>query len=398
VLVIPGYLVDRLRGVQVQLMLLSALTFSLVYVLVSRETALPLLSWLVTAAVGLTATAFVYATEIYPEVPAALCLVSMLLLLQARLRGPWSGVAMAVLMTCLLWFGMKYAPLGALVGLAYLWQAEARGRAVFVALCAVSGLAYVWFHYAVFEDLTAYSVSTVYEGADAASVLQSHVSISDRAYRLWGLLVDQRFGIGRWAPLLLLVPASLPLLVRGRLAVGSGAQGDREGRPYGLVPILVLSLVLTQVLIATFVAITMMGWWFPGRTLMTVLPLMALPLTLLVARMPVPGRIGAGALAGLSLLFTVALRDATAIGGSVNAGDVTLAVDPFDMRFWLFRQAAHLFPNYQAWTDTTIVLTIVWVTLFVSSMWFVAWRQYGDDLRALMRRLPVDRRLGLRRA
>ncbi len=236
VLVIPGYLVDHLRGVQVQLMLIGALTFSLAYVLVSRETSMPLLSWLVTAAVGVTATAFVYATEIYPEVPAALCLVSMMLLLQAKGRGAWSGVTMALLVTALLWFGEKYAPLGAIAGLAYLWQADARGRVTFLVLGAVSGLAYVWFHYAVFEDLTAYSVNTVYEGADAASVLESHVSISDRAYRLWGLLVDRRFGIGRWAPLLLLLPMSLSLLLRGihgaqgRARADRGAGADRDVR------------------------------------------------------------------------------------------------------------------------------------------------------------------------
>src|SRR5690606_34331834 len=72
VLVIPGFLIDSTRGAQFQLMLLSALTFALAYVFVARETGLPLLSWLVTAAVGLSATAFVYSTEIYPEMPAAL--------------------------------------------------------------------------------------------------------------------------------------------------------------------------------------------------------------------------------------------------------------------------------------------------------------------------------------
>jgi hypothetical protein len=402
VLAVPGYLIDKTRGVQVELMLLSAMTFSLAYVLVSRETGLPLLSWLVTAAFALTATAFVYSTEIYPEVPAALCLVSMLLLLQSRAGGQWSGFGLALLVTVLLWFGLKYAPLAGLVGLAYLWQANLRGRAVFLALFAVSGVAYVWFHYAVFEDLTAYSVNTVYEGAGAANVLQSHVSVGDRAYRLWGLFVDQRFGIGRWAPLLLLVPASLPLLLRpqtvGAALAAARGRGDRERRPYGVVRPVVLLLILTQVLIATFVAITMMGWWFPGRTLMTVLPLMALPLTLLVARLPSWGKRAAAGLAVLSLLFTVALRDATAIGGSVRAGDVTLAVDPFDMRFWAFRQAAHLFPNYQTWSDTTVLLTIAWVTLLAGSMSFVVWREYGAWLGALPERLPRRRRFGLRRA
>jgi hypothetical protein len=312
---------------------------------------------------------------------------------------------MALLVTALLWFGMKYGPLGALVALGYLWQADARGRASFLVLCAVSGLAYVGFHYAVFEDLTAYSVNTVHEGADAASVLQSHVSIPDRAYRLYGLFVDQRFGIGRWAPLLLLVPASLPLLLSRRRpgvapdsveslhagiprtvslvegsAGGRSGQGDRDGRPYDyggmrLVRLVVLALIVTQLLIATFVAITMMGWWFPGRTFMAVLPLTVLPLTLLLARLPAWGRVLAGLLAVASLAFTAALHGATAKGGSAAPGEVTLAVDPFEMAWWPFRQSAHLFPNYQTWSETTWLLTAVWVAVLLTSMGAVAWRE-----------------------
>jgi hypothetical protein len=401
-LVIPGFLIGGTRGVQVQLMLIAALTFSLAYVLVSRETSLPVLSWLVTAAVGLTATAFVYSTEIYPEVPAAFCLVAMLLVLQARANGAASGVVMAILVTALLWFGLKYAPLGALAALVYLWQVGARSRAVFLVLSAVSGVAYVWFHYAVFEDLTAYSLNTVYEGAGAASVLQSHVSVTDRAYRLWGLLVDQRFGIGRWAPVLLLLPASLPLLLRGTHREGdrerdSQGKGDREGRPYVPIGWLVLALIVTQVLVATFVAITMMGWWFPGRTLMAVLPLAVLPLTLLVARLPAAGRAAAAGLALVTVAFAAALHASTAKGSMAGPGEVTLAVDPFDMAWWPFRQSAHLFPNYQTWSETTVVLTAAWLTLLLGSMAFVVWREHGDLLRrAPRRRLPLAGRFGLR--
>ena len=55
------------------------------------------------------------------------------------------------------------------------------------------------------------------------------------------------------------------------------ARGDARLR-------LVLGLVAAQVLIATFVVITMMGWWFPGRTLVTVFPLLPIPLLLVASR------------------------------------------------------------------------------------------------------------------
>jgi hypothetical protein len=359
----------------VQLLMMGALTFSLAFVLTSLETQRVLLSWLVTAAVGLGATAFVYSTEVYPEMPGALCVVLGLLLVRRRSRTLLDGVGLAVLLTAFLWLSMKYAPLGALLGLAFVYNAGWRERIVFTGLCAVSGAVYVWGHYALFGDLTAYSVNTVYEGADAVSVIEGHVAFQDRVYRIWGLLIDQRFGSGRWVPLLLMLPASLPLLL------GAGKTGR-----------LVLGLIVAQVLVATFVAITMMGWWFPGRTLITVVPLAALPLTLLLAKLPSAGRAVAGVFAVTSIAFTVALRDAVA-----NEG-VRLAVAPFDMQWAPFRWSREVFPNYQAWGADTVVLTVAWVTVFVMSIVGVVWWEYREELRALARRASVPRRAALRRA
>jgi len=375
VLVVPGYLLDGLHGVQVQLMLVAALTFSLAFVLTSLETHRVLLSWLVTAAVGLGATAFVYSTEIYPEMPGALTLVLGLLLVRRSSRTVFDALALAVLLTMFLWLSMKYMPLGALLGVAFVYSAGWRERIVFTALCAISGAFYVWGHYALFDDLTAYSVNTVFEGANTATVIEGHVSFQDRVYRIWGLLLDQRFGTARWAPLLLLLPASLPLLLRG------GSTGR-----------LVLGLIVAQVLVATFIAITMMGWWFPGRTLITVVPLTALPLALLTAKLPIAGKVLAGGLGLTSIAFTVALRDA------VTKEGVRLAVAPFDMQWAPFRWSRELFPNYQSWGMDTVIVTVVWLTAFVASMAAVTWWQYRDELRSLRRRRPLPALFAMKQA
>jgi hypothetical protein len=340
VLVVPGFVIDGLRGVQVQLQWLAAATFSVAFVFSALETRAWLFSWIAAALVGLSATAFVYSTEVYPEIPAAFCLLLAVLLVRGERQGAVTGIFLAALLTALAWLGMKYGALGALVALFFLLRASLQGRVSLLGLSAVSGVAYIWAHYALFGDLTAYSVNTVHEGAAAGDVLRAHLGLGDRAYRLWGLFIDERFGIGRWAPMVLLIPPSLPLLMR-----------------HGQIGRLVLALIACQVLIATFVAITMMGWWFPGRTLLVVLPLMPLVLALLLQRLSSPGRAVVLALGLCTLLFTVLLWSAA------SAGQVVLAVDPYEMQALPFRWSAQLFPDYRAWTLETVSLTVAWLGL-----------------------------------
>ena len=67
-LVLPGFAIDGLVGVQVQLVLIAALTWALAYVLALRLSgARPWLVWLATLAVALSATAFIYSSEVYPD-------------------------------------------------------------------------------------------------------------------------------------------------------------------------------------------------------------------------------------------------------------------------------------------------------------------------------------------
>jgi hypothetical protein len=369
VLVIPGFLIDGLRGVQVQLLLLAATTFALTYVLTAAETKAPLLSWLVTAAVALTATPFVYATEIYPELPGALCLVLSLLVLRFGKVDTVAALMLVALLTLLVWFGIKYVPLGCAVGAWFLLRAETRTRVVFLGVAAVSGAVYVWAHYAIFDHLVPYSVNTVYEGASSVAVLDHHLAFSDRIYRLWGLLIDRRFGLGHWAPLFLLLPVALLMLVRHA----------ELGR-------LVLMLVLTQVLIATFVAITMMGFWFPGRTLMVVLPLTPVALTLLLAQAGTRERIAGAVLAVYSLATTAALVIAA------RAGQVQLASNPFELTSPLFRVPGTLFPDYRSWPLETALLTAAWLAIdAIGLLVVVRWQRLTPSLRGLSAAIRLPR-------
>jgi hypothetical protein len=372
VLVIPGFAAAGLRGVQVELLLLTALTFSLAFVLAAGESGSPRLAWAVTLASGLSASAFVYATEVYPEVPAALCLVLGLLMLRRGQQEVREGAILVALLTLLVWFGEKYAPLGSILAVVFLLRAGNRARAVFVLLSIASAAVYAGFHLAVYHDLTAYSVNTVYEGAPALDVLGAHLGFDDRAYRLYGLFLDRRFGIGHWTPLFLLVPPALPLLLRG-----SSIQRTA------------FALICAQVLIATFLAITMMGWWFPGRTLISVVPLFPLALVAIFRRLPRAVSLAAALTAVPSLLFTLALQRAVA-GGFVQA-----AVEPFEMASPLWRWSDALFPDYRDWTGETVWLTLAWLGAGLLLSLALGWRgarSLPDALRpaALVRRESVN--------
>ncbi|HEY8489143.1 MAG TPA: hypothetical protein VIL38_08730 [Thermaerobacter sp.] len=407
VLLIPGFALGGLRGAQLELQLLAALTFTLVYVWVARVTGEARWSAWATLAVALSATPFVYATEIYPEVPAALALVGLLLLLEraqpaapgrraatppdepaeagrgqpgpagpeepagagrgesvppepgpdepagagagrpapapatgARGEVAWA-LAVALLLAVLMWLGIKYAPLALPVAAVAFWRLGRRGRWTLALAGVALAVPYVAFHLLVFGALTPYSVNVVWAGASTPEVLQAHVTdLANRFYRLWGLFVDRRFGLVRWAPVLLLALAGLVVMAR------------RRGTPR-----LALVLILIQHLMAVFVAITMMGWWFPGRTVMTVLPLYVLGLALALQR---GGRWARAAFVPLAL---GSLAVTAALVRSVGLGQVTVAVDPFAMPVGWFQALGRVFPDYRAWTLPTTVLTGLWLAV-----------------------------------
>ena len=198
---------------------------------------------------------------------------------------------------------------------------------------------YAWFHLHLFGGLTPYGVNAAYAGWNSSEILGGHIEWAERYYRLWGLFIDSRFGIGRWAPLLLVAVPGLAMLAMAKPACR-----------------LMLCLIIGQILIATFVAITMMGWWFPGRTLLTVLPLFVVPIVMVLARLPLWGRISVAAVGALTLAITAGLAQAG------RTGEITIAVDPFDMAFPAFQGLSGLFPLYTWWTVETWWLTYFWLT------------------------------------
>ena len=361
ILVIPGFSLGGLLGAQIQLLVLGAATMAMAFVLADRLTGRRVTSWMAALCVGLTATAFIYSTEVYPEFPAALALVLALLVVT---REKSLGVAQALLLTALLsimcWLGVKYAFLALPVAGYYMLRAEGRGRLALLMTGIASAAFYAWFHLELYGGLTPYGVNAIYAQRNTAEILGGHIEWGERYYRLWGLFIDRRFGIGRWAPLLLVAVPGMALLAAGRPALK-----------------LALSLVLVQMLVATFVAITMMGWWFPGRTMLTVLPLFVLPIVLVISKASLWGRIVVAVLAALTLATTYGL----ALAG--RSKEITIAVDPFDMTFPAFQGLSGVFPLYTWWTVETWWLTWLWLTLAGLTTGAIAWPEIGAAYRRL---------------
>ena len=339
VLLLPGFAMGGLLGAQVEMILIAAATFALTFVLVASHLRSSVVAWSSVLAVALTAPAFVYSSEIYPEVPAAFVVVMALLLVNAiHTVGAWRAVALVLVLTTLPWLGVKYVPLVAVLAVYSMWQADRVARAVLLMGGIASGASYAWFHLSTFGGLTPYSLNLVYAGQTTAGIVGAHIEVLDRTYRLWGLFIDQRFGVGRWAPLLLVGVAAAPSLWKQ----------TGTARP-------ALALLLVQLLFAAFIAITMMGWWFPGRTLMAVLPLAALPVA--SAWMQSRG-VWRWCIAGAAL-YSLTVTTLLALAG--HAREIVVAVNPFEMVALVFSVAAVMFPNYTSWSLHTWVTTVAWI-------------------------------------
>jgi hypothetical protein len=203
-----------------------------------------------------------YGTQVYPELPAALVMTLAI----AALTGPLGRRALLATAVCIIalpWLSVKYAPVAAALALVaaglYRHKGERRAVAWFTGGLAVTGVVFLVAHQAWYDGWTVYASGDHFVGGEL-TVAGSNPDYPGRAIRLVGLLLDRDFGLAAWHPLYLLaVPALAYLVVR---------------RPVRW-PVLVAPLVAGW-LNATFVALTMHGWWWPGRQVVVVLPCVVL--------------------------------------------------------------------------------------------------------------------------
>lgn len=246
--------------------LVAALT---VWVAVRRFSVPPALAATGTAVAAASAPLAVYGQQIYPELPAALvCLIAV-----AAVTGPRSRTSLALVAGAVLglpWLSVKYVPVA--VALAIVGVLHARRQAGWLAgALAVGAAVYALVHVAVWGGLTVYASGDHFAQSGQLGVMGADPNFFFRSWRLIDLLVDRTFGLVPWQPAWLLLIPALGALAATRQAVPLG-------RAALTVPL------AAGWLVATYPALTMHGYWWPGRQVVVVLPLALLIILCWIAR------------------------------------------------------------------------------------------------------------------
>jgi hypothetical protein len=291
------------------------------------------------AVAACTAPLAVYGQQVYPELPAALAVTAAAALLAGPLDRVRTLAGLGVAVVVLPWLSVKYVPVAAALAVAAVVQLRHhRTRAAWLlAGLLAAGVAYLAVHRAIWGGWTVYASGDEFQAGGEFGVVGFHPNYPGRSIRLMGLLIDRDFGLGGWQPAWLLLPPAVAVLLRAR--------------PRGW---LALALPLAAGWAsATWVAITMNGFWWPGRQTVVVLPLAVLVILTALARLgPLWTRVAAGA-AGLGLAYYAVLL----VDGYRRATAWVLAPDRVDLHqpmSWLLPDDRDLstldYAKYTLWT------------------------------------------------
>lgn len=366
VLLAPAWAMGGWVGAKAALALLAGLLAALTtWTAIRRFAVRPATAAAVVAALSSAWPLAGYATQVYPELPAALVTVAVVAVaLRPGRPSAWRVTGLAALVSALPWLAVKYVPVaGALAG-ALVWQwwraGHRSGAGLLVGLLGTSGAAYLALHQLWYGGWTVYAAADHFVDRGEFAVVGFDPDLPGRARRLVGLLVGRDFGLAAWQPLWLLAVPGLAVWSRRR----------PTGWGWIVVPL------AAGWLNATFVALTMQGWWVPGRQVVVVLPLAAMALAWWLDGADRWWRVTAGVLAALGVvtytwLVVDGLRErVTWVVDFAAVGDPLLTV----------RRA--VLPNYLQVGPWTWVWQSLWLGVLGLLVW-LALRQDG-------RRAPLD--------
>ncbi|AXV07193.1 Glycosyltransferase [Euzebya pacifica] len=343
------------------LAILAALLAGLTtWVAVRRFEVRPAVAGLVVGGLSAAMPLASYGTQVYPEVPAALAVMVAVAVLTAPRVGLRHVLGFVAAIVALPWLAVKYAPVAAVVVLlaGVRWWRDGHRQLVWVGagLLGLAGIAYLGLHQLWYGGWTVYAAGDHFVSGGELSVVGNAPNPFGRAKRLVGLLVDADFGIAAWTPAWFALPAAVAVVLRQRVT-------DRWA---------LLAPAAGGWLTATFVALTMHGWWSPGRQVVVVLPLLVIVLaraadTLLRSRTAFTAGLAA-LLSGIVGWVWLAVEATT--GGPVLIVDFAESGSP------IRRALIGLLPDGRRAGVADDVLLLVWAVLLVGSA-VAAWRRAG---------------------
>lgn len=323
----------------------GALAAALVHLAVRRFGVPVRLAGLGAAVAGCSVPFVVYGSQVYPELPAALALVVAVDAGLAPVRRATTATTILAVVA-LPWLAVKYVPVAATVALLHLWRLHQERESTHVwgvlAAYLVAAAGYVTGHLAWYGGLTVYAAGDFFaDNGGQLSVLGTNPNPLGRTRRVVGLLVDRGFGIAVWQPAwLALAPAM------------GGLAARRPPRWAWLAAPLAVGW-----LNATFVAVTMHGYWFPGRHLLHALPFAVVAVLWWLARTGAATRWVVAGAAVLGLWSTGALL----VDGL--ARELTWVVDFGTVDHPGYQLWRRLLPDHLQRPPGTAVLTALWAGL-----------------------------------
>lgn len=350
VLLAPGVAAAGWVGAKVTLALLAAVNAAVtLWVAVRRFGVTVRPAAIVVGLFAAAAPLSAYGSQVYPELPAALATIAGVGVAtgpRSRARTWW----LAATITALPWLSVKYAPVAAALAAVAAWtwwRGGDRREVVWLgAVLAASGALFVAAHWAWYGGWTPYAVGDHFVTGEFG-VVGFDPNPLGRSTRLVGLLVDREFGLAAWQPAwLLAVPAAAALATR---------------RPRGWAFLLVPAAA--GWLNATFVALTMHGWWWPGRQVVVVAPLLVAAVAMWAAE------------AGRRIVAVAALGSAGVLSWAWLAQEaiarrLTLVVDFYETSNPLYRAWSLVLPDYRHPTAMTWVLHAAWAVALVAALWW----------------------------
>jgi hypothetical protein len=336
-------------GAKVAVAIGAGLTAALmVWVAVRRFSVSPVVAGIGAAAAGASPPLAVYGQQVYPEIPAALSVLVAVAVATGPLRRA-GLVVVAAAVTALPWLGVKYLPVAValvVVVLVRLVRERRRRAACGLALAlAVSGAGYLLAHRVIWGGWTVYATGDHFEQTGEFSVVGVAPDFVGRSLRLVALLVDRAYGLAAWQPAWLLVIPALAALVAAR---GSAPGFHRAA---------IVAPVLAGWAVATWPALTMHGFWWPGRQVVVVLPLAATAVLWWVGRVVPHLQLVALALAAVGAVNLAALL----VDGW--AGEITWVISFEVVDAPLYQAFRVLLPDYRTSWSEFWPLHLAWVAV-----------------------------------